>query len=141
MAGEYRQFINQYFHQFLTNGDAKATAELYTDNATIWDNVNLKLERGRDAVLKAHERLLTAFPNISGEIANVVGGTTDAFAVEITTRGTHSGTLTTPFGDFPATSKRFEINVLMFGRVNEEGQCVEQRSYINLADLQRQLSA
>jgi hypothetical protein len=141
MAGEYKQFINRYFHEFLTNGDAKATAALYAENATIWDNANLKLERGRDAVERAHTEILTAFPNLSGEIANVVGGLTDAFAVELTCRGSHTGPLKTPEGEIPATGKRFEINVLMYGRVNEQGLCVEDRTYFNLADLQKQLSA
>jgi steroid delta-isomerase-like uncharacterized protein len=79
----------------------------------------------------------TAFPDLTGEITNVVA--TDRYVLlETTWKGTHSGTLETPFGEFSATHKPYTLRAAMV--LEFEGDVINvNRHYFDLLSIFNQL--
>jgi steroid delta-isomerase-like uncharacterized protein len=78
-----------------------------------------------------------AFPDGKLEIRRVVAQGDDAF-VEMTGRGTHTGTLTGPAGDLPATQRRVELGCVECFRFRD-GRIAEGRIYFDAFSLFKQL--
>jgi steroid delta-isomerase-like uncharacterized protein len=79
----------------------------------------------------------TAFPDGMVTVDRVIAQG-DHVAVEFTGRGTHTGTLTTPAGDIPATGRSVTLqflDVLEFA----DGKVASQRTYFDTGSLMAQL--
>lgn len=79
----------------------------------------------------------TAFPDLKGEVTNVFA--TDKYVLlETMWKGTHKGTLETPFGEFPATHKPYTSRAAMV--LEFEGDVIHvNRHYFDLLSIFNQL--
>lgn len=87
---------------------------------------------GPEGVLKLGDVLLGAFSEIELDIQDMIEED-DKVLVRLQFRGVHSG----PFGDAPASGKRFDVMVLDFFRM-EHGKIAEQWPAIDNLSLQQQ---
>jgi steroid delta-isomerase-like uncharacterized protein len=79
----------------------------------------------------------TAFPDLVGEVTNVFADE-DFSLIEVLWKGTHSGTLTTPFGEFAATHKPYASRAAMV--LEFEGDRINiNRHYFDLLSILNQL--
>lgn len=138
MSDHYRRYLDDFYQAFVVQHDAKAVAQLYSQDATIWDPSLPEPLRGRQAVEEWHAAMLRAFPDMSLEFTNVFGAG-DYVAAEIVGRGTHTGPLAGPQGEIPPTGKRIEVRGCFVGRITPDGQCAEDRSYFDYASMMQQL--
>lgn len=88
---------------------------------------------GPDGVMQLGDVLLGAFSEIELDIQDVIAEG-DKVLVHLRFRGLHSG----PFGDYPASNKRFDVMVLDFFRM-EDGKIAEQWPAIDNLGLQQQI--
>ena len=88
---------------------------------------------GPDGVMQLGNVLLGAFSEIELDIQDVIAED-DKVLVHLSFRGLQSG----PFGDYPASNKRFDVMVLDFFRM-EDGKIAEQWPAIDNLGLQQQI--
>lgn len=88
---------------------------------------------GPEGVLKLGDVLLGAFSEVELDIQEVIAEA-DKVLVHLRFRGVHSG----PFGDYPASGRRFDVMVLDLFRM-ENGQIAEQWPAIDNIGLQSQI--
>ena len=128
-----------------------ATAPILAYNAKDWDDVartitsdavydevaNRRVARGASEVIAFWKGWAEAMPDSIGttESALVSGNTV---ILELTWRGTHTGTLRTPGGDLPATGNTFEIRACMIVDVSD-GKGRGMRHYFDMATMLTQL--
>ncbi len=79
-----------------------------------------------------------AFPDGRIEIDKLTAAD-DAVVVEFTGRGTHTGTLTTPAGDIPATGRSVTLQLCDVLEFTGDGKIKAQRTYFDSASLLAQL--
>jgi steroid delta-isomerase-like uncharacterized protein len=94
---------------------------------------------GHKEVLDALKAWRTAFPDVRGQITNLML-TRDHAVREVTWRGTHKGELTTPFGRVPPSGRPVTVRSVMVIRV-EKDRIVEERHYFDMLDMLRQVGA
>jgi len=82
-------------------------------------------------------RFVTAFPDLTQEVTNLVPAGDSAFA-EAIARGTHTGPLETPDGELPPTDRRLEIRFCVVVRA-AHGLLVDGREYYDSMTLLTQL--
>jgi hypothetical protein len=63
----------------------------------------------------------------------------DIVAVEVEMRGTHTGPLSFPDGEVPATGKPVSLQIAAFIAIDGKGLATENRRYYDVAGLLRQL--
>lgn len=79
----------------------------------------------------------TAFPDLVGEVTNIFA-TEDHVFCEVTWKGTHTGTLITPFGEFAATQKPYTSRAAQM--LEFEGDRINiNRHYFDLLSILNQL--
>jgi predicted ester cyclase len=88
---------------------------------------------GPEGVLRLGDVLLGAFSEVELDIQDVIAEA-DKVLVHLRFRGVHSG----PFGDYPASGRRFDVMVLDFFRM-EDGMIAEQWPAIDNLGLQQQI--
>lgn len=88
---------------------------------------------GPEGVLALGDVLLGAFSDIELDIQDIIEEN-DKVLVRLQFRGVHAG----PFGDYPASGKRFDVMVLDFFRM-EDGKIAEQWPAIDNLGLQQQI--
>jgi steroid delta-isomerase-like uncharacterized protein len=92
---------------------------------------------GPDGARKYNQMWATAFLDAVIEIDRIVA--TDEYAVvEFTGRGTHTGTLTTPAGSFPATGRSVTLQLCDVLQITD-GKVTSQRTYFDSGSLMTQL--
>ena len=109
-----------------------------TTAGVVYDEVSTnRRAQGIDNVLPLWQAWATAFPDSKAtfERTHVSGNTV---IVEITWRGTQTGTLRTASGDVPATGKTIEIRACQIIDVLD-GQTRSVRHYFDMATLMAQL--
>ena len=79
-----------------------------------------------------------AFPDGRIEVDNLFSAG-DVVVVEFTGRGTHTGTLTTPTGDIPATGRSVTLQLCDVLEFTGDGKIKAQRTYFDSASLLAQL--
>lgn len=99
-------------------GNLALIDELYAEDAV--EHNAFGEQRGRTAIRESYEAFLTAFPDISQTVENVVAED-DTVAMYITSRGTHEGEL---WGIEP-TGQEIEVQQMFFARV-EDGMIAER---------------
>jgi steroid delta-isomerase-like uncharacterized protein len=92
-----------------------------------------------DDVITALRGWKEALPDVQGTIERLaVDGSTAA--IEIVWRGTHSGTLSTPTGDLPATGRPIETRGTLWEEW-QDGRLVAQRNHLDMLTLLAQVGA
>jgi steroid delta-isomerase-like uncharacterized protein len=135
---DYRAIAERFREAFAVRHDARAVAELFSEDATIWEPMMAEPLKGRKAVEEWYEAMLRAFPDVSGETTNVFGAR-DYFAWEWVMRGTHTGPLVGPQGEVPPTGRRAEVRGCEVCRLDAQGLIYEARSYWDSASMMQQL--
>ena len=127
-----KQRARDYFTAFATQDEAWLRANVAP--GYIRQDTTLPFEvKGPEGVLALGDVLLGAFSEVELDIQEVIAEN-DKVLVHLRFRGVHSG----PFGDYPASNKRFDVMVLDFFRM-ENGQIAEQWPAIDNLGLQQQI--
>jgi steroid delta-isomerase-like uncharacterized protein len=127
-----KQRARDYFKAFATQNRAWLDANVA--KTYVRRDTTLPFEVvGPDGVMQLGDVLLGAFSEIELDIQNVIAED-DKVLVHLRFRGLHSG----PFGDYPASNKRFDVMVLDFFRM-EDGKIAEQWPAIDNLGLQQQI--
>ncbi len=127
-----KQRARDYFKAFATQDRAWLDANVA--KTYVRRDTTLPFEViGPDGVMQLGDVLLGAFSEIELDIQNVIAEDNKVL-VHLRFRGLHSG----PFGDYPASNKRFDVMVLDFFRM-EDGKIVEQWPAIDNLGLQQQI--
>ena len=130
--------VAEQVRQAFNNHDAKAAADLYTEDAIYMIAGEPEPLRGRKAIEENYDAFFSGFPNIETEFPLImVSG--DHIMVEGITKGTHTGPFPTPEGDVPATGRKIEFRFGFVLKVNSEGLIEEDRTYFDSAVLMNQL--
>lgn len=90
-------------------------------------------QRGRDEIRADLERVLSAFPDMTATVEDVVAEG-DTVAMRVTLRGTHDG----PFVGIEATGRQFEVDNAVFTRV-ADGRIAERWVMPDVLDLLTQV--
>jgi steroid delta-isomerase-like uncharacterized protein len=118
--------------------DVARFATLYSSDAIVLDPQYPAPLSGRAEVERDMADFLKALPDLRAQLTRtLVEGSTHA--AELTMSGTNTGPLALPSGTVPATNRRLEFHLAVFGRVNSNGEVVEERRYYDIADQLRQL--
>jgi len=127
-----KQRARDYFKAFATQD--KAWLEANVAQTYIRQDSTLPFEvKGPEGVLQLGDVLLGAFSEVELDIQEVIAEN-DKVLVHLRFRGMHSG----PFGDYPASNKRFDVMVLDFFRM-ENGMIAEQWPAIDNLGLHQQI--
>jgi steroid delta-isomerase-like uncharacterized protein len=127
-----KQRARDYFKAFATQD--KAWLEANVAPTYIRQDSTLPFEvKGPEGVLQLGDVLLGAFSEVELDIQEVIAEN-DKVLVHLRFRGVHSG----PFGDYPASNKRFDVMVLDFFRM-ENGMIEEQWPAIDNLGLHQQI--
>jgi steroid delta-isomerase-like uncharacterized protein len=127
-----KQRARNYFKAFATQDRAWLDANVA--KTYVRRDTTLPFEViGPDGVMQLGDVLLGAFSEIELDIQDVIAED-DKVLVHLRFRGLHSG----PFGDYPASNKRFDVMVLDFFRM-EDGKIAEQWPAIDNLGLQQQI--
>lgn len=127
-----KQRARDYFKAFATKD--KAWLEANVAPTYIRQDSTLPFEvKGPEGVLQLGDVLLGAFSEVELDIQEVIAEN-DKVLVHLRFRGVHSG----PFGDHPASNRRFDVMVLDFFRM-EDGMIAEQWPAIDNLGLQQQI--
>jgi steroid delta-isomerase-like uncharacterized protein len=121
----------------LNKHDPDAFAKVFGPGAVVNDPQYSEPLRG-DAIKKDISDFFAAFPDLSARLeSTMIDG--NAYAVEWSMAGTHTGPLAMPSGDIAATNKRMETRGASFGRLDDQGRIVEERRYYDIAGMMAQL--
>jgi steroid delta-isomerase-like uncharacterized protein len=128
---------------------ARSTYEAWNDRDL--DRFTEVLKNGEIVMVGTGERLkgsagarqfaemwATGFPDGHVDIENVTEGG-DRVVLELTGRGTHTGTLRTPMGDFSATDKPLVLNLCDVWTFASDGTPTEVRTYFDSGSMMAQL--
>lgn len=127
-----KQRARDYFKAFATQD--KPWLEANVAPTYIRQDTTLPFEvKGPEGVLLLGDVLLGAFSEVELDIQDVIAEG-EKVLVHLRFRGVHCG----PFGDYPASNKRFDVMVLDFFRM-ENGQIAEQWPAIDNLGLQQQI--
>jgi steroid delta-isomerase-like uncharacterized protein len=118
--------------------DSAGAAGFYTATAGVADPQYPEQLRGTEAISKDFADWFTAFPDFRLDFTKVIGNG-DTYAIEGRMSGTHQGPLLGPAGHIPATNKRVELGIAVFGRLDGDGRVAEEHRYYDLADILGQL--
>ncbi|MGQ1837457.1 ester cyclase [Kocuria turfanensis] len=119
--------------------DADRHAAYYAEDAVLHDPEYSGPLRGREAIRRDMRKFLTAFPDVVGELRQMLTSGRRV-AVEITMTGTNTGPIGVPGGTpLPATGRRLRLPYAAFIRFDDAGRIVEERRYFDVAGIFRQL--
>ena len=130
------QAIRKLFDGFNTS-DYDAIVALAADDFELIDCASGEKYVGPDGARRNAEGWLTAFPDVSVEILNIVASGDWAVA-ECVGRGTHSGPMQTPMGEVAPTGRKMELHFCSIIRVRD-GKIVEGRDYYDAMSIANQL--
>lgn len=119
--------------------DADRHSTYYAEDAVLHDPEYSAPLRGQEAIRRDMRKFLTAFPDVVGELHQMLtsGGTA---AVEITMTGTNTGPIGVPGGTpLPATGRRLRLPYAAFIRFDDAGRITEERRYFDVAGISHQL--
>jgi steroid delta-isomerase-like uncharacterized protein len=132
MSDRNKQTARDYFEAFAARDRDWLEANLTPDY--VRRDTTLPFEVvGPEGVLKFLDLLLGAFSEVELDLRDMVAED-DKVLVRLVFRGVHSG----PFGDYPASGRRVEVNVLDLFRF-ENGRIAEQWPAIDNLGMQQQI--
>ncbi|WP_323174119.1 ester cyclase [Natrialba sp. PRR66] len=113
-----KQLVRRIPEEIFAEGDLDLLDELYAEDAV--ERNAMGTHRGRPAIRESYNSFLTAFPDVSQTVENIVAEG-DLVAVRITSRGTHTGEL----GGIGPTGTEIEVQQMFFARI-EDGVIAER---------------
>ena len=110
---------------------------LVAEEGKYYEPATNRVIEGFPDMLEVWQGWKTAFPDLEAEVTNVFA--TDKYVLlEALWKGTHDGTLDTPFGEFPATHKPYTSRAAMV--LEFEGDVINvNRHYFDLLSIFKQL--
>lgn len=128
-----KQLARRIPEEIFAEGDLELLDELYAEDAV--ERNAMGTHKGRPAIRGSYNSFLTAFPDISQTVENIVAEG-DLVAMRITSRGTHKGEL----GGLEPTGKQIEVQQMFFVRI-EDGMITERWFLPDNLSLLQQLGA
>lgn len=117
--------------------DLNPIGDMYAEDAAlVWPG--LGAVTGRKAIVGFYAGLLGAFPDVHVTIRRIIEQG-NAVAVEYVSEGTHSGPLSMPSGELPATNRQMRVQASSIGTANADGLIKEQREYFDQVEILAQL--
>ncbi|MFH5800867.1 ester cyclase [Haladaptatus sp. CMAA 1911] len=113
-----KQLARRIPEEVFAGGNLELLDELYTEDAV--ERNAMGIHQGRSAIRESYNSFLTAFPDVSQTVENIVAEG-DLVAMRITSRGTHTGVL----GGLEPTGKEIEVQQMFFARI-ENGMIIER---------------
>lgn len=113
-----KQLVRRIPEEIFAEGDLNLLDELYPEDAV--ERNAMGTHQGRPAIRESYNGFLTAFPDVSQTVENIVAEG-DLVAVRITSRGTHTGEL----GGIEPTGTEIEVQQMFFARI-EDGLIAER---------------
>lgn len=108
-----KQLARRIPEEIFAEGNLELLDELYAEDAV--ERNAMGTHQGRPAIRESYNSFLTAFPDVSQTVENIVAEG-DLVAVRITSRGTHTGEL----GGLEPTGKEIEVQQMFFARIENE---------------------
>lgn len=118
-------------------GDWKAFRATLTDDASYEEEATHRHVEGQDAIIQLNKGWRDAFPDVKAKLKDVVASG-DSLVVEIEWSGTHTGTLTTPFGTIAPTNRVGRVSAVQVARF-DGNKIRELRHYFDLLTILAQL--
>jgi predicted ester cyclase len=119
---ENLQLIDAFVDSYNTR-DWSRFAELHAESA-LMNEPGLKPYRGRDAILKSYQGMLSVFPDTQMKKVHVFGQG-HMICFEMLASATHKGPLLAPDGKtIPATGKRVEVSIMAVAKIRD-GKIIE----------------
>lgn len=128
-----KQLARRIPEEIFAEGDLELLDELYAEDAV--ERNAMGTHKGRPEIRESYDSFLTAFPDISQTVENIVAEG-DLVAMRITSRGTHKGEL----GGLEPTGKQIEVQQMFFVRI-EDGMITERWFLPDNLSLLQQLGA
>lgn len=113
-----KQLARRIPEEVFVEGNLELLDELYAEDAV--EHNAMGTHQGRPAIRESYNNFLTAFPDVSQTVENVVAEG-DLVAMRITSRGTHTGEL----GWLEPTGKEIGVQQMFFARI-ENGKIIER---------------
>jgi steroid delta-isomerase-like uncharacterized protein len=135
---ELRQLARDSIEAF-NKADWDLWRKLHTPNIVYEEVATGQRMTGPDEILTGLRGWRDAFPDVKGTVTNLVVGD-DEVAAEVEWKGTHRGTLQTPFGTVPASGKENTTRAMLILRV-EKDRIVSNRHYFDFYGMLRQIGA
>jgi predicted ester cyclase len=111
--------------------------EMHAESARM-NEPGLKPYRGRDAILKSYQGMLTVFPDTKMKIVRAFGQD-DMVCFEMLASATHKGPLVAPDGKtIPPTNKRVQVEIVAIAKVRD-GKIIEFHESYDRLGLMAQL--
>lgn len=134
---DFNQFNENYLKLFNAH-DASALAQLYTEDALIYQSDLSEPLRGNKELEKSYSEYFRAFPDINVEFIKVISSG-DQVCVEFRETGTFTGPLSTPQGEIQPTGQKFDITGAGFMKINSDGYIIEDKTYFDHNNWMKQL--
>jgi predicted ester cyclase len=118
--------------------DAARFAATYAPDAILYTAAWPEPLRGRAAIQQDAQQWITAMPDMTLEIEElVIDGSTAA--VRLLFVGTHTGPLMTPSGEVPPTGRRVSVPMAVFDRHDTSGTTEVEHRYLDMMTMAQQL--
>lgn len=115
-------------------------AKSYLAPDFVYDEVGTQRKlQGADQTIEVWQGWAKAFPDSKGTIQSAIASG-NTVVIEVTWKGTHTGTLQTPKGPVPATNKAFQVRACAVLEMAGEKAKLE-RHYFDMVTLLGQLGA
>ena len=114
-----------------------AVRSAITPNCTYDEIATQRRVQGVDEVIRCWQGWAEAFPDSKCTFHNALASG-NTVCLELTWRGTHTGTLETDNGSIPATNQSIEIRACQVCEM-AEGKAESMRHYFDMATMMRQL--
>jgi steroid delta-isomerase-like uncharacterized protein len=121
------------------NGDWEQMRGLLTSDAHYHEFGTERAIEGPEQIIELFKSWKTAFPDAVGTVTSSVAGG-DTAVLEVTWKGTHTGSLTTAAGTIPASGKSQETPAAVF-YVFEGAKIKTSRHYFDAMTLLKQIGA
>ena len=128
---DYKQIARQIPEDVATEKKLDLIDDLQAENAV--ENDTFTVHRGREAIRDHLEGTFTSFPDLTATVEQIIGEG-DTVAMRVTLRGTHEG----KFMGIEPTGREFEVQNMVFTRVDDE-KIIERRIQPDVFGMLQQL--
>ncbi|MCZ7664868.1 MAG: ester cyclase [Thermoleophilia bacterium] len=125
-------------YQHLSDGDLDKASSYLSDDVEWHDFAFDVTFHSAEEMRPSMEEFTKSFSDFRIEVTNLVEGD-ESVAVEYTIRGTHTGPMTTPQGEIPATGRSVELHCCDVLHFDSQGKIDRANSYYDTSELGRQL--
>jgi steroid delta-isomerase-like uncharacterized protein len=126
-----RRLARRVPEEMATEKNIDALADIFAPDAV--ERTPTGEYRGHEGIRESMEMIMTAFPDITATVEDIVAEG-DTVAMRVTLRGTHEG----PFAGIDPTGRSFEVDNMVFTRV-EDGKITERWVLPDTLGMLRQL--